>query len=388
MLPIRIVLPGIFLIIALFCGCIVDGTGISCTGMAINPGGPMKPVVLYVQGTGTTDCLNGEDCIPAASTSARFTKSPAGYYNASVPRGSGTLPYLRNTTHTPVSNFGSRTGTGLVTKNGTVHWIDISDGFYGIITDDGDHYIPATLPPAFQQDGIRVTFTGVTTPISPSIRMWGTPLRVLSIDRIPDTSGTIETTGTVTWVPLEGGFFGIIGDDGTQYDPVNLPEEYARDGLRISFTAAENGDVVSYHMWGTIVTLTRCSPLSGTGVHDSRMLVEFHRTGGIAGFDDHMVIYTNGTVHVDRRDVSDRFSNTYTLSPTQLRDLETLFGNSGFMSLSQDTLPSNDWAFAADYFIYTIEYKGHRIEAPELSIPDSMQPLIERLTEIMYHEDA
>ena len=80
--------------------------------------------------------------------------------------------------------------------------------------------------------------------------------------RITTKAGIIETTGTVTWVPLEGGFYGIIADDGTQYDPLNLPEEYAHDGFRIGFTATEEQDVASFHMWGTSVTITDVTPIS------------------------------------------------------------------------------------------------------------------------------
>ncbi|MCS7242333.1 MAG: hypothetical protein NZ706_06645, partial [Candidatus Caldatribacterium sp.] len=49
--------------------------------------------------------------------------------------------------------------------------------------------------------------------------------------------GRIQVTGTVVYVPLEGGFFGILGDNGVQYEPVNLPEEFRVDGLRVVFVA-------------------------------------------------------------------------------------------------------------------------------------------------------
>ena len=69
----------------------------------------------------------------------------------------------------------------------------------------------------------------------------------------------------MTWVPLEGGFYGIIADDGTQYDPGNLPDNMQHDGLRIGFTATENPDVVSFHMWGMSVTVTDVTPISQDG---------------------------------------------------------------------------------------------------------------------------
>jgi hypothetical protein len=65
----------------------------------------------------------------------------------------------------------------------------------------------------------------------------------------------ISRTGTVTFVALEFGFWGIIGDDGKHYDPVNLDEEFQVDGLRVQFKARISENQVSSHMWGTIVEI-------------------------------------------------------------------------------------------------------------------------------------
>jgi len=62
--------------------------------------------------------------------------------------------------------------------------------------------------------------------------------------------------GTVTFVDLEGGFYGIHGDDGEDYYPVQLDEEYRVNGLRVSFEFEPAKEVVTIHMWGTPVTLT------------------------------------------------------------------------------------------------------------------------------------
>ena len=65
----------------------------------------------------------------------------------------------------------------------------------------------------------------------------------------------IHTTGTVIYVNLEGGFFGIIGDDDENYDPINLSEEFESDGLRVAFTAIKREDMGSFHMWGILIEL-------------------------------------------------------------------------------------------------------------------------------------
>ena len=65
----------------------------------------------------------------------------------------------------------------------------------------------------------------------------------------------IEGTGTIVYLDCEGGFFGIISDDESHYDPINLPFSSKIDGLRVMFQAKIRDDLVSYHMWGTIVEL-------------------------------------------------------------------------------------------------------------------------------------
>lgn len=62
--------------------------------------------------------------------------------------------------------------------------------------------------------------------------------------------------GMVIFVDLEGGFYGIRGDDGEDYYPLQLEEEFRVNGLRVSFESEPAKDVVTIHMWGTPVTLT------------------------------------------------------------------------------------------------------------------------------------
>lgn len=65
----------------------------------------------------------------------------------------------------------------------------------------------------------------------------------------------IEASGTVSYMQLEGGFYGIIAEDDSRYDPMNLPEEFQNDGMNVEFVAYPRNDVMSFHMWGQIVEL-------------------------------------------------------------------------------------------------------------------------------------
>lgn len=62
-----------------------------------------------------------------------------------------------------------------------------------------------------------------------------------------------EVIATVRYIPLEGGFFGLVASDGSQYDPTNLGKEFQQDGLSVRATLRPLRGVVSYRMWGTIV---------------------------------------------------------------------------------------------------------------------------------------
>jgi len=61
--------------------------------------------------------------------------------------------------------------------------------------------------------------------------------------------------GTVRYIPIEGGFYGIEGDDAVNYDPVNLPHEFQKEGLRIEFVYREGDDLITFHMWGKVIEI-------------------------------------------------------------------------------------------------------------------------------------
>lgn len=62
----------------------------------------------------------------------------------------------------------------------------------------------------------------------------------------------IEGTGTIRYVDLEGGFYGLVAEDGTKYDPTPLPDSLREDGLPVRFRIKEK-DVMTTRMWGTPV---------------------------------------------------------------------------------------------------------------------------------------
>lgn len=76
----------------------------------------------------------------------------------------------------------------------------------------------------------------------------------------PGDSTLLTKTGTVRWLDLEGGFWGIVGDDSTHYDPGTLDERFQHDGMRVRFDARVNESQMSTRQWGRLVTLVRIDP--------------------------------------------------------------------------------------------------------------------------------
>ena len=80
---------------------------------------------------------------------------------------------------------------------------------------------------------------------------------------VPGSSpNQFTTTGTVTYIDLEGGFYGIIGDNQENYDPINLPDEFQQEGLRVRFTAKYRDDLASIHMWGRIIEILQIEAIN------------------------------------------------------------------------------------------------------------------------------
>ena len=68
-------------------------------------------------------------------------------------------------------------------------------------------------------------------------------------------------TGTVKFVEIEGGFYGILGDDGEKYNPVNLAPDYRVDGMRVKAGISIQKDAVSIQMWGTLIRINQIQAL-------------------------------------------------------------------------------------------------------------------------------
>ena len=72
----------------------------------------------------------------------------------------------------------------------------------------------------------------------------------------------LSDTGVVKYIDLEGGFYGIIADDGERHYPINLGQEYQVDGLSVRYTYRFRHDVASIHMWGKPIEIADIKKLN------------------------------------------------------------------------------------------------------------------------------
>jgi hypothetical protein len=117
--------------------------------------------------------------------------------------------------------------------------------------------------------------------------------------------------------------------------------------------------------------LVGCGKASSTG-----MLVEYHRSGGFAGLDDHLVIMEDGESILTRK--SERYE--FSLDRDTVAGLQSLFKDAAFSQLGTESLPSRQ---GADLFEYVVTYEGHTVRTMDGAVPPSLQPILEALDQIV-----
>lgn len=67
---------------------------------------------------------------------------------------------------------------------------------------------------------------------------------------VPPSSNRVEFSGKVVMVRLEGGFCGLVANDGRRFEPLNLPAGFCRDGLAVRVRGELISGGVTMRMWG------------------------------------------------------------------------------------------------------------------------------------------
>lgn len=66
------------------------------------------------------------------------------------------------------------------TFQGTVQYFAMEGGFYGIVTNKGEKFLPQNLSPEHQQDGAVIEFSGEVQNVM-TFQQWGKPFKISKI---------------------------------------------------------------------------------------------------------------------------------------------------------------------------------------------------------------
>jgi len=126
----------------------------------------------------------------------------------------------------------------------------------------------------------------------------------------------------------------------------------------------------------TIIVSMVTGWLVGCTKASSETLIEYRRSGGFAGRDDHLVVKKNGEVILTRK--SER--SEFILNSDMITRLQTLFEETEFSQHRKEYLPSRQ---GSDLFEYVVTYRGHTVRTMDGAVPPSLQPILEVLNQIV-----
>jgi hypothetical protein len=119
---------------------------------------------------------------------------------------------------------------------------------------------------------------------------------------------------------------------------------------------------------------SRTPPVSRPAVPS--VLVDYYRTGGIAGLQDRLVIFDNGVTVISARTENHEIE----LNQTEVDRIIQLFDKGRFSALEGNYSGHHG---SADLIRYTIIYQGKMISAEDTAVPPSIQPIIDELNRII-----
>ncbi len=105
--------------------------------------------------------------------------------------------------------------------------------------------------------------------------------------------------------------------------------------------------------------------------------IEYRRTGGIVGFDDHLVIDARGHATLTRRAGKIEFD----LRADDLARLHAALRDAGFAALPTDS--TRKPYLVPDELSYVVVYQGHTVKTSDTAIPPSLAPALELLAKIV-----
>jgi hypothetical protein len=123
-----------------------------------------------------------------------------------------------------------------------------------------------------------------------------------------------------------------------------------------------------------VLLVTACAPSAGssTGI----TAVDYRRTGGFIGLDDHLSIDANGQAQLTRRTTR----TTFIVPADQFRQLGTTFASANFTSLHAEYIPAPG---GADQTVYVVTYNGQMVRTADSAVPAALRPVLDLLNQII-----
>jgi heat shock protein HslJ len=301
--------------------------------------------------------------------------------------------------------------TGQISSFGTVRFIELEGGFFGIITPDGKHYLPLNLPAEFQVDGMPVTFTAREKTNVATIVMWGIPVELDAIESVggqllsPEGSWSLVKCdghslilgATITAEFRSPGM--ITGNAGcnqyfAQYTPTGSALTIGTIGCTEMYCSSPEGVMEQEHEYLALLPKAAAYAMNGgnlviwdasgreilvytTAVSDEPApLITYSRTGGLAGVDDHLVLFANGSGTVTRTGIS----RPVRVPQPVMADLISHLTAADFPSLN-NRYPAP--VEGADYFTYTLASGGMTVVTEDTGVPAVLVPIINILDDIV-----
>jgi len=103
-------------------------------------------------------------------------------------------------------------------------------------------------------------------------------------------------------------------------------------------------------------------------------LIEYHRSGGITGREDRLVVLTDGTARLSRQGT---VAADYQVGADTLTELRAMLQRIDFRGMRDEYLPTRR---GADLYEYVVIYEDRRIRTMDTAVPPELQPLIQLLS--------
>lgn len=107
----------------------------------------------------------------------------------------------------------------------------------------------------------------------------------------------------------------------------------------------------------------------------SGVLVSYHRSGGLAGVDDHITVHTDG--RVNRRGRTARCA--LRLDRRELAGLRADLDRAHLAALDSTVRPQR----AVDSFAYQVAYRGRTAQVFDTAVPAALQPVLARFNALI-----